>query len=226
MKRLITGMVCLSLAAGLAGCKYEAIETTAASTSAATEESATETEETTTEATTETSAETSEETTLPTETMEVDKFDLLKGFDTFELESDDLVDGVWKDVISNTDKGENKSPALSWEPVEGATSYVIYMVDLDATYWMHWKADEVTETKLPQGWAEKFYVGPYPPEGQEHRYDIYVVALKNPVERVKGMNDATNDKFPEFIQSLDVDAEGNEGNIISYGHVYGTFTAG
>lgn len=214
MKKIITGMVCLSLVAGVAGCKYEPIERPTETTAESSEETSAE----------ETTEETTVESEEPTETtQEVDKFDLLKGYDTFELESDDLVDGVWKDVISNTDKGENKSPALSWEPVEGATEYVIYMVDLDASYWMHWKADEVTETNLPQGWAEKFYVGPYPPQGSEHTYDIYVVALKNPIERLKGSADTTNEKFPEFIQSVDVDVDGNEGNIISYGHLTGTF---
>ena len=214
MKKIITGMVCLSLVAGVAGCKYEPIERPTETTAESSEETSAE----------ETTEETTVESEEPTETtQEVDKFDLLKGYDTFELESDDLVDGVWKDVISNTDKGENKSPALSWEPVEGATEYVIYMVDLDASYWMHWKADEVTETNLPQGWAEKFYVGPYPPQGSEHTYDIYVVALKNPIERLKGSVDTTNEKFPEFIQSVDVDVDGNEGNIISYGHLTGTF---
>ena len=221
MKKLSTGILCLSLAVCLAGCNSESPETSS-------DTSVTETTvavETTVETeVTETTAETTEEVTENTTFVrEVDMTDLLKGCDTFELNSNELVDGVWADVISNTSKGEDKSPSLSWEPVEGASEYIIYMVDLDATFWMHWKADAVVDTDLPLGWAEKGYVGPYPPQGTEHTYDIYVVALKNPLERLMGTNDMYNENFPKFIFAVDTDAEGNSGNIISYGHLSGTF---
>ena len=79
--------------------------------------------------------------------------DYLSGHATFELTSEDLQGGVWADVISNTNKGENVSPQLSWAPVEGASSYVIIMVDTSVKSWVHWISDNVTETELPGGWA-------------------------------------------------------------------------
>ena len=152
--------------------------------------------------------------------------DYLAGHATFELTSEDLTGGVWADVTSNTNKGENVSPQLSWAPVEGASTYVIIMVDTSVRSWVHWLSDNVTETELPRGWAPASdYVGPYPPSGATHTYDIYVIAMRNPVERVMGAIDTQNLKFANFIRGLDIDAEGNSGNIIAYGYLSGTFTA-
>ena len=150
---------------------------------------------------------------------------LISEYEIFDVSSENLRDGVWDDVISNTDKGENKSPQISWEPVEGAESYVVFMVDTSTQYWMHWKSEGVTETMLPLGWAsEAEYVGPYPPAGSTHIYEIYVIAIRNPVERVKGGLNSANIKFPEFITALDTDAEEHSGNIISCGHIAGTYS--
>ena len=65
----------------------------------------------------------------------------------------------------------------------------------------------------------------YPPSGSTHTYDIYVVALRSPVERVRGTVDTQNPNFAQFIRGLDTDADGNTGNIISYGYLSGEFTA-
>ena len=165
-----------------------------------------------------------EETTAVAAFMMPGAETLLSGYETFEVTSESLHDGVWDDVISNTDKGNNLSPQLSWEPVEGASCYLIYMADLSTEYWLHWKSDGITETSLPLGWASaKEYVGPYPPAGSNHTYEIYVIAVKNPVERMKGGINGTNPKFPQFITALDTDAQGNAGNILSCGHIAGTF---
>lgn len=145
-------------------------------------------------------------------------------YERFVVKSDNLNDGKWDDIVSNTDKGSNLSPQLSWEPVEGAQLYVIYMVDVNMQYFMHWKADGVTETELTTGWAQSDYIGPYPPEGGTHIYDVYVFALKKPVDRVKGSVNGQNPKFPNFIEALDTDAEGNTGNIVACGYQTGTFT--
>lgn len=144
-------------------------------------------------------------------------------YSSFEVSSNSLANGKWKNDISNTAKGNNVSPDLSWEPVEGAKCYAIYMVDEDMQYFLHWKAANFTETDLPKGWATKDYVGPYPPEGGKHTYDIYVFALKNDVERQKGGFNAMNEKFPAFIEALDTDIDGNTGNIIACGFLSGTF---
>ena len=204
----------------LAGCQAAPAETSSATTeaTAGTTAEVTETEQT------ESQVQEAEETE-PAETTEAfvlgdDGF--LPEYETFELTSEDLVDGVWNPVISS----ENVSPELSWEPVEGADSYVIYMVDVTAYFFIHWKADAVTETDLPQGWATgATYVGPYPPSGVTHTYDVYVMALRGDVDRVRGTVNATNQNFASFIRGLDTDVDGNSGNIISYGYLSGEYTA-
>ena len=98
------------------------------------------------------------------------------------------------------------------------------MTDVDAFNWVHWMSDGVTETELPEGWAsDSDYKGPYPPAGSSHTYEIYVVALKNPVERMKGALDGQNPKFEENFKAMDTDANGNSGNIISVGKLTGTY---
>ncbi len=211
-KRKITSvLVSIALLAGAAGCSQKAEETTAVTTTSAAT--------TTTEATTEIS-----ESVTETEAEEGSQ-DYLEGYETFEVTSEDLVDGVWADVISK-DQGDNVSPQLSWEEVEGAEVYIIYMVDPDAGFWIHWKSDGITETELPQGWADSAeYVGPYPPSGTTHHYDIYVVALRAPVDHLSGSVNSGNPNFVAFLTGVDTDAEGNSGNIISYGRISGTFTS-
>lgn len=178
--------------------------------------------ETTTEAVTEGTT----EVTTEAATEEVTSIDLFKdsGLSTFELSSEDLQDGKWNSVISSLDDGLNVSPQLSWEGVSEATSYVVYMVDSSAGYWLHWKSKNVTETNLSQGWAsEEEYIGPYPPGGT-HSYDIYVFALRQPVERVKGTFNTANAIFYDNAMELDIADDGSTGNIISYGYLPGTYT--
>ena len=180
----------------------------------------------TTETTTEVVTEGTTEVTTEAATEEVTSVDLFKdsGLSTFELSSEDLQDGEWNPVISSVDDGLNASPQLSWEGVSEATSYVVYMVDSSAGYWLHWKSKNVTETNLSQGWASKEeYIGPYPPGGT-HSYDIYVFALRQPVERVKGTFNTANAIFYDNAMELDIADDGSTGNIVSYGYLPGTYT--
>ena len=90
---------------------------------------------------------------------------------------------------------------------------------------LHWKAGGITVTELPQGWASSSdYIGPNPGAGVTHVYEIYVVALKGPVERLKGGVRSVALNFETFIQELDIDSEGNTGNILAYGKISGTYT--
>ena len=149
----------------------------------------------------------------------------LDEYETFKVTSTSLSDGVWDDIISNTDIGENRSPQLSWEPVEGAKVYAVYMFDTNTNGYLHWRSGGITETNLPEGWASPLdYNGPHIGHGYTHNFDIYVIALKAPVERVRGTVNGQNKKLGEFIKELDTDAEGNTGNIISYGKISGLYT--
>ncbi|WP_028517757.1 YbhB/YbcL family Raf kinase inhibitor-like protein [Ruminococcus flavefaciens] len=168
---------------------------------------------------------TTEAETAAEVTTKAEEAAFLDGLTAFDVTSENLHDGVWDSVISNTSSGDNHSPQLSWESVENAECYVIYMIDTSAGNWLHWKSNNVTLTELPEGWAgESEYVGPYPPKGAPHDYEIYVLALKKPFDEIKGWFDNTNNKFFENMELLDTDADGESGNIISYGHITGTFT--
>lgn len=143
---------------------------------------------------------------------------------TFSISSEDLQNGVWNTIITNTTNGSNVSPQLTWDAVPDAACYVIYMTDTSAGNWIHWKSNNVTETTLPQGWAPAIeYIGPYPPGGT-HTYEIYVIAIKEPIERAQGVHNSDNPRFKECILELDKTADGNSGNILAYGHLSGTYT--
>ena len=147
---------------------------------------------------------------------------LISSYNLFDVTSSNLKNGKWDKVIAQGN--ENHSPELSWEPVEGATSYMIYMVDTTGRDFIHWKSCDITETSLPEGWAsESDYVGPYPPPGESHIYEIYVIAVKNPVESMKGAVNGQCLKFPEFVQALDTDVDGNTGNIVGAAHIIGSY---
>ena len=183
-----------------------------------------------TEAATETSTEDTQAVSENPKPVVTDSgVDYLEGYEKFELTSTDLENGVWADIISG-DRGNNVSPELSWEPVEGASEYVIYMVDMNTPDMiicgiLHWKAGGITVTELPEGWASSSdYIGPNPGAGVTHVYEIYVVALKGPVERLKGSVRSVALNFETFIQELDIDSEGNTGNILAYGKISGTYT--
>ena len=160
-----------------------------------------------------------------------DKF--VSAYPAFKVTSESHDGKYWSEDCAF--EGGNASPQLSWEPVEGASTYVIYMVDLTAMNIIHWKSEGITETNLPQGWAtsassrgdtsKSDYVGPNPPSGSTNQYNIYVFALKAPVERVKGSLGSQAIKLQEFMDSLDTDAEGNTGNIVAVGRIVGYYSA-
>ena len=223
-----TILLCIMILTLCAGCGSSGDVSESATESVSVTESSTDTtvtEETSEEAATE---ETVTEDTVSTateaeSTSEYNAF--IDDYDSFEVTSTSLNNGVWNDVISNTDRGLNKSPQLQWSAVDGAGLYVIIMDDPVSWDFMHWKSNNVTETSLDEGWApESEYVGPYPPSGATRTYEVYVVALKAPVERVKGAFGASNTKFEENFKALDTDAEGNSGNIIAVGRISGTFS--
>ena len=219
-KKIAALVLCAAALMNLAGCSdteaVPAAETTAASVSE-------ETTETTAVETTE-RIEASETTATEPEVTVVpliadENGNLMSQYEEFELTSEDIEDGFWVDAISSSPAGDDVSPQLSWDPVDGAGQYIIYMVDISANYLIHWKAEGVTETHLDRGWADSFYFGPYPRQGLTNTYDIYVIAIRNPIDRLRGSLRVPNENFPLFLAHLDIDAEGNTGNIIAYGHI-------
>ena len=210
-RKLTSLILCSAIALAIAGCGSAPA---ASATSGPSENTAESTADSTADSTTE----------APTPDNSKDEF--VSEYAAFKVTSPNLNSGKWDDKIGERAEAKGVSPALSWDPVEGASCYAIYMVDLDTHYFLHWVQGDITETSLAEGGAAPGkYIGPYPEPGSTHRYNIYVIALKNPVERVKGGSNSINPKFPEFIKALDTDASGNTGNIISVGRVCGTYTA-
>lgn len=141
----------------------------------------------------------------------------------FALTSETLTDGAWDPIIGKH-SGENQSPQLSWEPVPGAACYVIYMVDTNVMDFVHWMSNNVTETTLPLGWADTAeYVGPTPPAYEIHPYDVYVLALRQPVENLKSSFGVANVFFAKNVMYLDAPAEGVTDNLLGYGYLSGTY---
>jgi phosphatidylethanolamine-binding protein (PEBP) family uncharacterized protein len=149
-----------------------------------------------------------------------------------KVTSDDLKNGVWDNSITNTSKGQNMSPHLSFDKVEGASYYVIYMVDESANNWVHWYA-EVSDTTLNHGANSGDYIGPYPPMGSgDHTYTVYVYALSDKPGRVY------TGKYPEFNEpwfsgdilwsDLNIKDGSTQpilyGNVISYGYIQGVYS--
>ena len=209
-KKVIAALIVLSMAFYAASCSSDTVETTMITT---------ETSETTT------IVETTEETTeIQETTIEIPDFNY-ESLPTFEITSTNLNDDVWDDVISNTSLGENQSPELSWEEVEGATTYVVYMIDVSAGNWLHLKAGDITTTTLEAGsLSSTQYVGPYPPSGT-HDYVVYVFALKSNPTKVRGLLDNSNAALDFLFASLDVNEAGETGNVISYGVLPGAYSA-
>lgn len=137
--------------------------------------------------------------------------------------------GKWLTVIKSTrgnPPGANLSPQLSWDKVEGASCYAIYMVDNSAGNWLHWLAKNVTENNLPLGaeLKDSKYEGPYPPSGI-HEYEVIVYALKAAPDKYPGKFDNINSSVSAIEEKLDI-ANGKSGNIIGKGSVIGTVTFG
>lgn len=130
--------------------------------------------------------------------------------------STDLVDGVWNSDITSSN-GTNRTPELSWNPIEGASEYAVFMIDTTANYWMHWRATGITETHLDAGSNVGEYIGPYPPSGT-HNYVVAVFALSAPAQSLPGNFDSANGSGMEFIEE-------GLGNVIRVGEISGTYTA-
>ena len=169
------------------------------------------------------------ETTLP----EVEQFGYcIESYPQFYVGSDSLVDGVWSDDMgAKSEHPQGISPSLYWEPVEGAACYVVYMVDcshaegIPPTNFIHWIVANYEGTEIIAGEDPANFYALGPEAGTTHRYSIYVIALKAPVERAKGATGTMPTNFNNFLLALDTDADGNTGNILAFGYLKGKYTA-
>lgn len=143
-------------------------------------------------------------------------------YEDIVITSENLVDGVWDMKVIKTDGGENLSPQLAWNEIEGAGGYAVYMLDLSAGHWMHMRYLS-SDAALELGEDEK-YVGPYPPGG-EHEYVMYVIALKEADIELPGFMDNGNYLgMPKLLETMNLTKSGETGNVIGYGELSGTYT--
>lgn len=120
--------------------------------------------------------------------------------------------------------GENVCPQISWDSVDGANVYAVYMYDVSLRNWLHLCAKDLTDTSFEEGFfADGQYVGPYPPDDSgKHEYVITVYALKEAPEKYTGLLDSP--VFPESIEK-NLDNAGEGENIVAVGRVSVFFTA-
>lgn len=142
------------------------------------------------------------------------------------LDSTDLVDGVWNSEITNTANGNNASPDLHWQYVDGASEYTVVMIDPDGSSWLHWYQSGIIGAGLEPGQADSSeYIGPYPPSGTHH-YNVYVYALKKHPDKEPDIAfDQGGNDIDAIAKTLDT-ADGTSGNIITSDIITGTYTAG
>lgn len=143
---------------------------------------------------------------------------------SLNLSSDDLSDGVWNSVIASNGSGQNLSPELSFDAVEGAEEYAVVMIDPDGNNWLHWIASGIKSTHLSQGENPGSYKGPYPPSGT-HTYEVTVYALKAAPDALPGTFDAAGNNPEDLFAGMDT-AGGSRGNVIVSETISGTYTAG
>lgn len=143
---------------------------------------------------------------------------------SLNLSSDDLPDGVWNSVIASNGSGQNLSPELSFDAVEGAEEYAVVMIDPDGNNWLHWIASGIKSTHLSQGENPGSYQGPYPPSGT-HTYEVTVYALKAAPDALPGTFDAAGNSPEDLFAGMDT-AGGSRGNVIVSETISGTYTAG
>lgn len=225
-KKILAGILCGAVVLSLAGCGSKDKVSGSSSETSASETAAS--DNTSDNAASDASSSDAASDTTASETAapvaDYSDDENINQYSAFAVRSESLHDGHWDDENSNAGSNKSLSPDLSWDPVEGASCYVVYMVDVSANYFLHWKQDNITEPKVAEGFSDRrHYVGPYPPKGSTHNYVVYVIALKNPVEKIQGSLRDGCPQIGDFIKALDTDKDGNTGNILGAGKISGLF---
>ena len=151
------------------------------------------------------------------EKSDISNADIYENLDNFEVTSESIFYGEW---IKETGlKNGNISPELSWEKVNGANAYAIFMVDSDENDF-HIHGFGMTDTNhLNLGELhDESFSGPVPQE--PHNYTVYVFALKKAVETGINVNNWSQGDPEKLLEILNKD---NPGNAIAYGSVTASY---
>ena len=144
---------------------------------------------------------------------------------SFNVTSSLVSRGTWDNKIAL--EGGKLSPDLKWDKVDGATGYMVIMIDGN---WLHMDVF-TTETSLAEGAYNRRggegaeYVGPYPPMGSTHTYSVFVFALKGEPSKKSFFFDAGGNNINEIFNGLDTDKSGSKGNVLAYGRLDGNYTS-
>ncbi len=148
------------------------------------------------------------------ENVDLENAAVLDNLDTFEVTSESIFYGEWIKEIGN--ENGNVSPELSWDKVDGASTYAIMILDLDAgDYLLH--GCGICDTNHIDIGALDNFVG-FRPQSP-HYYTAYVFALKNAVDLnlSAGGNMLDDEKFFELL------TKDNPDNVISYGKITASY---
>lgn len=139
-----------------------------------------------------------------------------------EVTSDNANNAEW-DVDIGLKEG-NLSPELTWDEVDGAGCYAVFMIDVSTTTWLMWYV-VVDTTHFDKGryTDSTEYVGPYPPGA--HDFIVYVVALKDVPKISSYPLDQITGDIDDKLNVLNTDTEGNTGNVLAYGYIKATYTS-
>ena len=127
-----------------------------------------------------------------------------------------------------TCEGENKSPSLGWDKVNGALTYAIIAEDPDAPggTFVHWVIYNLSETEVQEGivpdspvgvqgkndFGKIGYGGPCPPRGHGiHRYYFRVYAIN---EKLPVLSGITARRLRELMKN----------KVIDSGEIMGTYS--
>ena len=155
--------------------------------------------------------------------LEVDESKVYKdSLPLIEVTSEAANNGEW-DVDIGLKEG-NLSPELTWDEVDGAGCYAVFMIDVSTTTWLMWYVI-VDTTHFDKGryTDSTEYVGPYPPGA--HDFIVYVVALKDEPKIASYPLDQITGDIDDKLNVLNTDTEGNTGNVLAYGYIKATYTS-
>ena len=141
---------------------------------------------------------------------------------TMNVTSEDLVDGEWSSEL------ETRAPQLSFDEVEGASYYVIYMVDETHVCHVAWYVESVSDVELPAGSDVGVFNGIID-YGDPHKYSITVYALAGEPDTTIEVDPYHETNFAPgtLYDIINVSDNSNNiplyGNVLAYGYISGEY---
>ena len=143
---------------------------------------------------------------------------------SMEVDSDDLNGEEWSSDL------ETRTPSLSFDKVDGAAYYVIYMVDESDGCPVAWYVEHTNDTEFEAGSAAGVYNGITAHPDSPHRYSITVYALVGDPDSTLTIDPDRRSSFDPmglYYEILNVTDRSHNppiyGNVLAYGYIYGFY---